>query len=143
MIPSRRTYALLGVGTAIAVLLFFVLGLNLSILALLIFDLVVLGLAFWDSRRVKPHRVSVHRQVASRLSIGRDNLVSLTVESGKLPAEIEIYDAFPLAFAVSSMPLSAKLSPNSKQEISYTVHPSDRGEYFWKSIQVRQLSPFI
>jgi uncharacterized protein (DUF58 family) len=146
MIPARRTYGLLVLGSAIAVLLFFLLNpdirIGVSILALLLFDAVVLGLAFWDGYRVKAHRVKVDRQVASRLSIGRDNLVNLTVESGNRAAEIEIYDAYPLKFAVSMMPLSAKLAPNSKQELSYTVHPSDRGEYFWKNLQIRQLSPW-
>ncbi|MGG6264823.1 DUF58 domain-containing protein [Leptolyngbya sp. AN03gr2] len=141
MIPSLRTYGLLLVGGAIAAVLF-LFDSQLSIVVLLLFDLIVLGLAFFDSSRVKPHRVKVDRQVASRLSIGRDNLVSLNVESGARSTEIRIYDQYPIEFSVSSMPLALKLGANLKQQLSYTVNPSYRGEYHWKDIQVRQLSPW-
>ena len=141
MIPSRRTYGLLLVGGAIAAILFWF-NPGLSIALLLLFDLIVLGLAFWDSSRVKPHRVKVDRRVASRLSIGRDNLVSLTVESGTKSADVRIYDQYPIEFSVSSMPLALKLGANLKQQLSYTVNPSYRGEYHWKDIQVQQLSPW-
>ncbi|BAU10008.1 hypothetical protein LEP3755_04860 [Leptolyngbya sp. NIES-3755] len=141
MIPSLRTYGLLLVGGAIAAVLF-LFNPQLSIVVLLLFDLIVLGLAFFDSSRVKPHRVKVDRQVASRLSIGRDNLVSLNVESVARSTEIRIYDQYPIEFSVSSMPLALKLGANLKQQLSYTVNPSYRGEYHWKDIQVRQLSPW-
>lgn len=141
MIPSRRTYGLLLVGGAIAAILF-LFNSGLSIALLLLFDLILLGLAWFDSSRVKPHRVKVDRQVASRLSIGRDNLVTLTVESGAKPVEVQIYDPYPIEFAVSSMPLAIKLGANLNQQLSYTVNPSYRGEYHWKDIQVQQLSPW-
>jgi uncharacterized protein (DUF58 family) len=142
MIPARRTYGLLILGAAIAAVLFFGLGLVLTIVTLLLFDAIVLGLAFWDANRVKANRVNITRQVAPRLSIGRDNLVGLTVEASKQTAEIRIYDRYPIEFNVSIMPLIAKLSPNTTQELSYSVHPSHRGEYHWGAVQVRQLSPW-
>lgn len=141
MLPSRRTYGLLLLGGAIAAIVF-LFNPGLAIAGLLLFDFVLLGLTIWDSLRVKKHRVKIERQVTSRLSIGRDNLVSLMIESGATSAEVRIYDKFPIAFNVSSMPLAAKLPPNTSQELSYTVHPSQRGEYFWKEMQVRQLSPW-
>ncbi|GAP99259.1 DUF58 domain-containing protein [Leptolyngbya sp. NIES-2104] len=141
MISSRRTYGLLLVSGAIAAVLF-LFNPGLSIALLLLFDLIVLGLAFWDSSQVKPYRVKVDRQVASRLSIGRDNLVTLGVESGEKPVEVRIYDPYPIEFAVSSMPLAIKLGANLNQQLSYTVNPSYRGEYHWKDIQVQQLSPW-
>ncbi|KAM3103657.1 DUF58 domain-containing protein [Phormidesmis sp. 146-12] len=143
MIPSRRTYGLLLLGMAIAVLISLIWAenrLNASLLTLLIWDGIVLGLAIVDSRRVE--KVRVERSSLSRLSIGRDNLVSLSVEAGKQPAEIQIHDAYPLDFGVSVMPLAAKLPSNSRQELIYTVHPTSRGEHQWRGIQVRQLSPW-
>jgi uncharacterized protein (DUF58 family) len=144
MIPSRLTYGLLLLGTAIAAVLGTALPdrsrLGISILFLLIFDSVVLGLALIDGLRVQ--RVQVKRLPLTRLSIGRDNLVSLSVEALKQAAEIAIQDAYPIAFGVSTMPLMAKLAPNSTQELSYTVHPRQRGEYHWGNLQVRQLSPW-
>lgn len=142
MIPARRTYGLLVLGAAIAAVLFFGLGLALAIAVLLIFDVIVLALAVWDANRVKANRVKITRQVAPRLSIGRDNIVGLTVEASQQAAEIRIYDRYPIEFGVSIMPLIAKLSPNTTQELSYSVHPSQRGEYHWGDLQVRQLSPW-
>ncbi|MGV0025623.1 DUF58 domain-containing protein [Phormidesmis priestleyi] len=143
MIPSRRTYGLLLLGMAIAVLISLIWNehrLSASLLTLLIWDGLVLGLAIVDSRRVE--KVGVERSPLSRLSIGRDNVVSLSVESGKQPAEIQIYDAYPIEFGVSIMPLEAKLPSNGRQELIYTVHPTSRGEYQWRGIQVRQSSPW-
>jgi uncharacterized protein (DUF58 family) len=143
MIPSRRTYGLLLLGMAIAVLISLIWAenrLSASLLTLLIWDGIVLGLAIVDSRRVE--KVRVERSSLSRLSIGRDNVVSLSVETGKRSAEIQIYDAYPLEFDVSIMPLEAKLPSNGSQELIYTVHPTHRGEYQWRGIQVRQLSPW-
>jgi uncharacterized protein (DUF58 family) len=146
MLPSRRTYGLLLLGlivsTAIALLLPNPNRLALSVLFVLVFDAIALAIAVFDSSRVKSHRVNVKRHELSRLSIGRDNLVSLTVESGQRSADIELYDTYPVEFGVSMMPIAAKLTANSSQEMSYTVHPTHRGEYHWGNIQVRQLSPW-
>lgn len=146
MIPSRRTYGLLllGMGVSVAIASSWAEQTRMfaSLLSLLIWDCVVLGFAVFDSFRVKSHLVRVERSALSRLSIGRDNVVSLSIEAGKLPADVQIYDAYPLSFGVSIMPLEAKLSSNSKQDLIYTVHPTSRGEYQWREIQVRQLSPW-
>ncbi|MBW4418486.1 MAG: DUF58 domain-containing protein [Myxacorys californica WJT36-NPBG1] len=143
MIPSRRTYGLLLFGLAIATALAFLFPshLALTVIFVLMFDAIVLAIAALDSRRVRSKRVRVNRQELSRLSIGRDNVVSLTVESSK-PAIIRLHDHYPLKFGVSSMPLAAAIDTNSTQELSYTVHPTHRGEYEWGAIQVRQLSPW-
>ncbi|NDJ15739.1 DUF58 domain-containing protein [Myxacorys almedinensis] len=143
MLPSRRTYSLLLLGLAIAPALAFLFPsrLAIAVLGVLLFDGMVLAIAALDSRRVNAHRVTVTRHELSRLSIGRDNLVSLTVDSTR-PAVIALYDHYPLSFTVSTMPLAATLSANSTQVLSYTVHPTHRGEYDWETLQVRQLSPW-
>ena len=143
MIPARRTYGLLIFGVAIAAIVAIVWDDQTRVaawlIALLIWNGLILGLAIWDSRRVS--RVRVERSALSKLSIGRDNAVSLSVEAGQ-SAEVQIYDHYPIEFGVSQMPLAAKLSNNSTQELLYTVHPTLRGEYLWGAIQVRQLSPW-
>jgi uncharacterized protein (DUF58 family) len=143
MIPTRRTYGLLVVGMIIAAIVATAWDDRTRVAAwlitLLIWDGLILGLAIWDSRRVS--RVRVERSALSKLSIGRDNVVSLSVEAGQA-AEVQIYDAYPIGFGVSQMPLTATLPSNSTQELIYTVHPTQRGEYSWGAIQVRQLSPW-
>ena len=139
MIPSRLVYLLLLLGIAISIILAIIFDQRLSIIIILLFDSVVLALTFWDGWRVKGNGVKVTRGELQRLSIGRDNPVILSVQSGKQAAKIRLRDAYPLNFQVSTSPLEASLAPNSATELSYTVHPNHRGEYQWGDIQVRQL----
>jgi hypothetical protein len=88
MIPSRRVYGLLLLGTAVGLGLATVGSdlinprfLGFSILLTLGFDAVVLGLMGLDGLTGKAHRVAVTRDRLERLSIGRENPVRLTVRS--------------------------------------------------------------
>jgi uncharacterized protein (DUF58 family) len=139
MIPSKRVYLLLLLGIAIAVVLAIVFDVRVSLLATLLFDGIVLTLAVWDGLRVKAHRVQVTRSPLQRLSIGRDNPVVLSVRSGDRVSKIRLRDYYPLEFEVSKPTLDASLTPNTTQELTYTIHPDSRGEFKWGDIQVRQL----
>jgi uncharacterized protein (DUF58 family) len=139
MIPSRRVYGLLILGIAIALILAIAFGQLVSIIATLVFDSVVLGLAVWDGQRVKPNAVKVTRYPLQRLSIGRDNPVVLSVQSGNQGVQIRLRDYYPLEFEVSTPTLNASLEANTTQELTYTIHPTMRGEFQWGDIQVRQL----
>ncbi len=142
MIPSRRVYGLLLLGMAIAILIAILISPQVSIISTLLFDSVVLGLAIWDGQRVKPNAVKVTRYPLQRLSIGRDNPVVLSVQSGNRASKIRLRDYYPLEFQVSTATLEASLEANSSQELTYTVHPDSRGEFHWGNIQVRQLGPW-
>ncbi len=139
MIPSRRVYLLLLLGIAIAIALAIIFGQQISLIGTLLFDSVVLGLAVWDGQRVKANRVKVTRYPLQRLSIGRDNPVVVSVESGNQVSKIRLRDYYPLEFEVSSPTLEASLDPNTSEELTYTIHPDSRGEFEWGDIQVRQL----
>ncbi|MBW4488480.1 MAG: DUF58 domain-containing protein [Trichocoleus desertorum ATA4-8-CV12] len=143
MIPSWRVYGLLFIGMAIATILTALWpGQSeplLAVLGLLLFDAVVLGLAFWDARQVRSHQIKIERQPLHRLSIGRDNPVVLAVQTGAQPARIQVRDAYPTVFSVSASSLQATLPANSSQELTYTIHPTQRGQFQWGNIQVRQL----
>lgn len=140
MIPSGRLYLLLLLGVAIAFALADIWNISVSIIGTLVFDGVVLGLMVVDGLRVRNHRVQVSRQPLGRLSIGRENPVVLSLQSGVRAATIKIRDYYPDPFWVSQPLHQLSLPANSSQEITYTVSPSQRGEYHWGDIQVRQLS---
>jgi uncharacterized protein (DUF58 family) len=127
---------------AIALILAILFGEQVSIIVTLLFDSVVLGLAVWDGQRVKSNAVKVTRYPLQRLSIGRDNPVVLSVQSGNQVSKIRLRDYYPLEFEVSTPTLDASLEANSTQELTYTIHPDSRGEFEWGDIQVRQLSPW-
>jgi uncharacterized protein (DUF58 family) len=139
MIPARRVYLLLLLGIAVAPLLATIWNVPRSIAVMLLFDAIILGVTIADSLTVRHHRVQVERSLPSRLSIGRDNPVVLTVRSGKKPAQIQICDYYPMQFAVSATTLTASLAPNSTTELTYTIHPNQRGGFPWGDLQVRQL----
>jgi uncharacterized protein (DUF58 family) len=139
MVPANRVYLLLVIGIAIAPILAMVFGIPASIAIALLFDVLVLGLMVVDGLRLKRDRVQINRELPSRLSIGRDNPVVLKVTSANANAVIEIRDYYPTGFEVSVSSLRANIAANSTQELTYTVHPRQRGEFDWGNIQVRQL----
>ncbi|WP_315787029.1 DUF58 domain-containing protein [Fischerella sp. JS2] len=139
MIPSKRVYLLLILGIAIASTLAIFFGVRASITIILLYDAVVLASMVVDGLLVRRHRVQVSRELLPRLSVGRDNLVVLRVTSEKNQAIIQIRDYYPSEFGVSTPTLDAKIPSQTTQELTYTVHPTQRGEFSWGDIQVRQL----
>lgn len=139
MVPAKRVYVLLILGIAIAPILSIIVGISFSIIATLLFDAIVLGLMLVDGWRVRPVRVQITRELPSRLSIGRDNPVVLTVTSKNANANIQIKDYYPTGFGVSAPALNTTVAANNTQELTYTVNPTQRGEFPWGNIQVRQL----
>lgn len=139
MIPSKRLYLLLLLGMAVAPVIAILFNQQISLMALVLFDLIICSLTIWDGATVKPHQVKLARYPLEKLSIGRDNHITISVESGKQQANIILHDDYPSEFAVSSPTLSAIVEPNSSQELTYHVNPDRRGEFQWGNIQARQL----
>jgi uncharacterized protein (DUF58 family) len=142
IIPSQRTFLLLGLGIAIAALVAVFFNRELSLFVTITFDLVVLCLMFFDGFRVRSRRIEIERHPLGKLSIARDNPVTLTVRSQNATARILIRDAYPADFTASQPELQAVLAPNNIQELTYTVHPENRGEFEWGNIHVRQWGPW-
>ncbi|MBD2300841.1 DUF58 domain-containing protein [Nostoc sp. FACHB-190] len=139
MVASQRVYFLLGLGIAIAPILSLFLSIPVSIAITLLFDAAVLVLMIVDGLRVRPLRVRVKRELPQRLSIGRDNPVMLAVTAAKTDAIIQLRDYYPAEFGVSTPTLTATIPANTTQELTYTANPTQRGEFPWGNIQVRQL----
>ncbi|PSB08449.1 DUF58 domain-containing protein [filamentous cyanobacterium CCP1] len=146
MLPSQRVYQLLllGTGLGLGVALFGsepdrLSWLWIALFLTLVWDGVVLGLAALDSYRVRSHVVEITRQPLHRLSIGRTNPIQITVQSADRPVVLQIRDHYPQAFQAEPTFLQATLPANTKQELTYTVFPSQRGVYSWGAVQVRQL----
>lgn len=146
MVPSRRVYFLLGLGTVIGLGIAIIgndfaasRSLGLAMLLTLGWDSLVLLLTVIDGLRVKPDRVKVERLPIDRLSIGRDNPIDLKVETGDQAAVLKIRDYFPQAFAATPELLQVVVPAKQQEALTYTVNPRQRGEYNWGPIQVRQL----
>jgi uncharacterized protein (DUF58 family) len=105
-------------------------------------DAMVIGLMLLDSWRVKPSRVRLTRTLDDRLSIGRDNTVTLTVKTGDRPATIQIRDTAPADFNATPATFQITLPAHHTETLTYTVFPTARGEYRWGTIRVRQLGQY-
>ncbi len=149
-IPSERTLWLLAggglVNTMIAILIPAPTGIYLAIALTGCWYLAILILAGIDAVRVKANRIKVTRHTLGKLSIGRDNLVTLTIETPdcqKSPQfTYQIRDGSPQELPGTPQLLTGRLGVNNIETTTYTVHPYRRGEYEWQGIQVRQLSPW-
>ncbi len=140
MIPSARVYLLLVLGLAIAPILAAIFTISIGIAATLIFDGMILGLMIIDGMRSRPHRVQITRHPLTRLSIARENPITLSVTSSNRPAVITIRDYYPADFYVPASIPQTSISVNTTKELTYTVCPLQRGEFAWGDIQLRQLS---
>ena len=138
MYPRLRFYLLLLIGFPLAFGLAILLNNQISILITVIYDLVILVLTILDAIAVNRNKVEIVRKPLARLSVGRDNIVSLQVTS-RQSAIIEIKDDYPQKFPVSRSTIQATLGANSTEELTYTIQPVSRGEYQWGNISVRQL----
>ncbi|MEM9117678.1 MAG: DUF58 domain-containing protein [Cyanobacteria bacterium P01_F01_bin.56] len=147
MTPTLKLYGLLAIGGAVATTLD-ALGptanvISLPLEALLFFNGIVLLLMVLDWAQVNgPQRASVQREPLPRLSIGRDNPVTLKVSAPKAAAKLQIFDRYPADFDEIAMPLTVNLPAKTATQITYQVLPTQRGEYKWGDLQLRQLGPW-
>jgi uncharacterized protein (DUF58 family) len=146
-IPSARTLWLVagggGLTTILAVLIPGVQGIAIALT--FAWYLVVLALAGVDAWLSKADRVQVSRSPIGKLSIGRDNPVTLTVQAGQASGKIrqfnyQIRDGVPQDLPGTPELIAGVQSTGTIGTSSYTVHPYRRGEYEWQGIYVRQLS---
>lgn len=147
MIPTLRTYFLLTLvgllAAAIAALWRGENAMGLAIGLMVLLDIGILVAALIDAWAGRNGRVSVDRVPLSRLSIGRDNTVTLVVQAGARSADLQIRDAYPLEhFTVSTETLTTSLAPHESKSLTYTAKPTLRGTYPWSKMQVRQRSPW-
>jgi uncharacterized protein (DUF58 family) len=151
IIPTGKLYLWLALGCLIpiAATLLPKAGLTIGLLGMLLYDLVVLILAIIDYRQACQWRLKLQRSCEERLSIGRDNVVHLTVTSLaplnfrlKLrPTLIQLRDHTPEEFRVDEPTLSYTLQPDTETELTYHVFPPRRGKFIWQKLDCRLRSP--
>ena len=147
-IPSAKTLWLLASGgfvnTITALLIPAPQGISIAIILTFIWYLLILVLAGIDAGRNQADRVQVSRSQLGKLSIGRDNPVTITVQAGQTSGKArqfnyQIRDGSPQDLPGTPELITGRLGSGKSQTDTYTVHPYRRGEYEWQGIQVRQL----
>lgn len=89
-------------------------------------------LLFW-----KRDIVTFKRALPAKLSNGDDNKIQFAVNNlsaNKLNAKL--VEDFPEQLQLHDWNMEFKLQPNKKHRLSYTVHPTERGEYQWQGSQL-------
>ncbi|MCY7366857.1 MAG: DUF58 domain-containing protein [Chamaesiphon sp.] len=147
-IPSAKTLWLLASGgfvtTIIAILIPAPQGILIAVALTFAWYLLILVLAGIDAGRNQTDRIQVSREPLGKLSIGRDNPVTITIQAGQTSGKsrqfnYQIRDGSPQDLPGTPELIAGQLEPGKSQTSTYTVQPYQRGEYEWQGIQVRQL----
>ncbi|WP_299407015.1 DUF58 domain-containing protein [Acaryochloris sp. IP29b_bin.148] len=147
LLPTSRLYWVLGLGLLIPLGLAWIPGegIELGWAVMLLFDIVVLTVAWVDYLRSQRWDIQVTRQCDSRLSIGRDNPIHLTVTVGSGPgkarqARLKLRDSYPQDFQADQDLLILKIAPHTETDVTYHVFPPQRGAFQWQGVTLRLLS---
>lgn len=127
MIPSRRLVlaAALPVVLALAALfdgtlLWPMLGLDVAIVVVALVD------AFLGASRL----VQARRTVSRVLSVGRDNPITVELESrARRGLRVRVMDDLPLELTAAGLPGEAEVPARGRAELTYQVRPSQRGTF--------------
>ncbi len=147
-IPSAKTLWLLASGGFVNIIIAILIpahqGISIAIILTFIWYLLILVLAGIDAGRNQADRIQVSREPLGKLSIGRDNPVTITIHAGQTSGksrqfQYQIRDGAPQDLPGTPELIAGRLELGKSQTSTYTVHPYHRGEYEWQGIQVRQL----
>ncbi|HEY4287898.1 MAG TPA: DUF58 domain-containing protein [Puia sp.] len=111
-----------------------------QILLLFLILVTILDYIILFSRR---QPVSATREMSDRLSNGDSNPVKLAVSNlYPFPVGLRIIDELPDQFQERNFSLFANLKGGESHQFSYTLRPTERGEYLFHAINVFIKSPF-
>lgn len=86
--------------------------------------------------------ISAQRKTPSRLSNGDENMLWITIEQNyNFPVELEIIDEIPHQFQKRDFMVKKKLEAKQKYKFSYTMRPTQRGEYSFGALNIYAISP--
>ena len=141
MTASKTLYILLVLACILFLLKFWFPQAGFAALAI---DAVLFALLIADYFLTVPAKdISVQRAVAERLSIGRDNEVTIEVFSqAKENLQLKLRDAFPLEVEADVQEFDFALESNSKATLKYNLKPRRRGAFEFGDIACRYRSKF-
>jgi len=138
---TKRTYLLLTTVVMIFVLSFFIPVLfNAARLFLLLLGIMVI-LDTW-LLYIKPRGIGAERVTPERLSNGDDNKIEVNIRNQyTFPVLVKLIDELPVQFQCRNWKRFTVLMNNDQVTIPYSLHPLQRGEYFFGAINVYVASP--
>jgi len=81
--------------------------------------------------------IESQREIPDRLSNGDENIIRISLLN-KYPFSVflDIIDEIPFQFQMRDFLIHVKLNENEKKEISYSLRPTQRGEYYFGKLNV-------
>ncbi len=139
MVPTRRLVVLAFVALAVATSAGLV---PASKIALYLLDSVVAAAALLDALLLRGRRVDVERSAGTILSVGRPNLVTLSLRNTSRRTLRGTVSDDPLGDAVTQgLPAPFALAPGGSTVARYEVTPERRGPRSFGAVRVRYVSP--
>ncbi|MBI2396081.1 MAG: DUF58 domain-containing protein [Deltaproteobacteria bacterium] len=139
IVPTPRLVALAFVAAAVAVAAGYVEALRVPLGVL---DFVILVGAIADAIAVARRRVEIERSVPAIFSIGRPNLVTLTVRNRSARALAATVADDPIGDAtVEGMPAEVPLGPHATALVKYELTPTRRGPRTFGAATARHAGP--
>ncbi len=140
---SRRFYLLLALGF---IPLLMAWGFPLIAYLVLLFDIILIGVAVWDYFRSKNlfEGLTVERTFNGRFAIGDPTTVTLSIQNAsERKFRVHLKDEFPSELDIEgSRDFEAFLNPHTNASHSYDLIPPKRGGYDFGKTAVRFLSRF-
>ena len=139
VVPTQRLVVLAFVATGVAVLAGFVPAFQVPLLVL---DFVILVATIADVITSLGHRLQVERSASEIFSIGRPNVVTLTIRN-RSPRSIDatISDD-PLGDALAEgLPAATPIAPHATILVRYEITPTQRGPRKFRAVTVHYPGP--
>jgi uncharacterized protein (DUF58 family) len=140
MVPARRSFILLSLLLAVAIISAFLPGwddawrLLLTGFALLI--------ALDAALALRQGSMEIERKVASSLPLGVESRVAIRVSNPSRRAlNIRVYDHHPPVLQTDELPQSAIIQPGEWSSFQYHVTPTQRGRFDFGDVELQRLSP--
>jgi uncharacterized protein (DUF58 family) len=107
------------------------------LLILLTFLAIDLLLLFTNSSGIEANRIT-----PEKLSNGDQNTINIQLHNKySFSTTLKIIDEIPFQFQVRNFEIIKKLKSNQKQELSYNLRPTERGEYYFGNLNIYTSSP--
>ena len=86
--------------------------------------------------------LTVERGMAHIWPVGVNQTIRLRLSASPHTLSGELYDHHPPAFAADTLPLPFRIQAGQWVELTYQLHPNERGEHHFGRIELRLASPF-
>jgi uncharacterized protein (DUF58 family) len=86
--------------------------------------------------------IEAHRSTPEKLSNGDENAIVVSIKNYyTFPIRAKIIDEIPFQFQIRNFEIIRKIKANATDDFQYYLRPTERGEYFFGSLNVYAISP--